>query len=58
MSCQTYANYYHSLKKLSLEQELVIGRAVRGLDSLENWAEEEPYEVQQREMESPAPVEE
>lgn len=58
MSCQTYTNYYHSLKKLSLEQELAIGRAVRGLDSLENWAEEEPYEVQQREMESPAPVEE
>lgn len=35
-----------------------MGRAVRVLDSLENWAEEEPYEVQQKKMQSPTPVEE
>ena len=45
-------------KKLSLEQELAMGRALRHLDRLEDWAEEEPNEVQQREMQSPAPVEE
>lgn len=35
-----------------------MGRAVRDLDGLENWAEEESYKVQQKKMQSPTPVEE
>lgn len=52
VTCHVRPTPLQQLKKLSLELELTMQRAVRDLDRLEDWAEEEPDEVQQREMQS------